>query len=303
MQKLLIFLIFLFSVSQITAQQWLTKDQQWTYHFSGGFIGVNAFFKQKVTEDTVIQNQNCKKIISLNMPFDRPPRFAYELDKKVYAFNEFQNIWVKMYDFNLVPGDIMVMPTYFGASFKYKIEAVDIVTAGDLTLNRQRVTEVTDDSLVVGIPFDILEYIGAVGKPFDNLDDPQCSYFFVDEAPFCQSFVDGFDIRFICYSNGNSKFEPYDGCTVSSTEAEPTDLLKVNINPNPSTDYLRVSVGNGHQIHTLKLININGALLEEIRDLNSISVEMNTSIYPSGMYVLMVETDMGSKAESVVIGF
>jgi hypothetical protein len=53
----------------------------------------------------------------------------------------------------------------------------------------------------------------------------------------------------------------------------------------------------------LKLININGALLEEIRDLNSISVEMNTSIYPLGMYVLMVETDMGSKAESVVIGF
>jgi hypothetical protein len=303
MQKLLIFIIFLFSVSQIDAQQWLTKDQQWTYHFSGGFAGFNAFFKQKVTIDTVIQNQSCKKIIALNMPFDRPPRFAYELDKKVYAFNEFQNTWVKMYDFNLVPGDIVVVPTFFGSNFKYKIDAVDLVTAGNLTLKRQRVTEVTDDSLVIGIPFDILEYIGAVGKPLDSLASPQCSYFFVDEAPFCQSFVDGFDVRFICYSNGNSNFEPYDGCTVSGTETAPGDLLKVNINPNPSSDYMRVSIGKGHQIHNLKLINMNGAILEEIRDLNSISVEMNTAVYPSGLYVLMVETDMGIKTESVAIGF
>ena len=208
-----------------------------------------------------------------------------------------------MYDFNLVVGDILTIPTQFGSFFKYKIDAVDIVTAGNLTLKRQRVTEVTDDSLVIGTQFDILEYIGAVGKPLDSLGNAQCSYFFMDEAPFCQSFVDGFDTRFICYSNGNSNFEPYDGCTVSGTKTAPNDILKVNIFPNPSTDYLRVSIGNGHQIHHLKLVNLNGAILEEMKDLNSVSVEMNTSMYPSGLYVLMIETDMGIKAESVAIGF
>ncbi len=289
MTRLFPFFFLLLLPTLAPAQNWLANGQIWTYNLTGGFAGANDFFALHAVADTVIQGQTCKKFGFSGQALWYPEeRFAYADGDRVYAFQAPADSFVKIYDFSLLPGDTVRVPTLQGDLFTYLIENLDTVQAGGLNLRRQQVRYLGPNGIFTNWKFDILENIGAAGQPFAD-SVPACSYFFLDQFPFCNSPVDGFDLKFVCFRSAAGNFTPYPlDCLLSGTN-DPGDAAPVvKIWPNPASElvFLKSSLPAG-SVRQTRLLDALGRSLQvhagrpEILHLNGT---------PAGVYVLVVET-------------
>ena len=298
MKKLILFICFyIFSITA-HAQTWFAPDDQWTFHLTGGFAGFNEYLKTKVEKDTVVENQSCKKIIFEGQNLTLTPRFVYEQDNRVYTYRYGANAWKVIYDFNLVVGDTIHIYKYAGYEVPFKVVLIDEVTIGNTSVKRQQIERIPNAPNQTAQTYDILEGIGNIGQY--NNPDPQCSFLFTDEVPFCNSFVDGFDLRFICFSSNNLGYAPYSGCTVSALAPDPSVAVTVQVIPNPATDFLQVRTTAGNTITALHIFDVQGTEILNYGQLNCVSFDMHIGHLPTGMYMLVADTKDGRSTQLVI---
>lgn len=292
MKRFVCFLLFLAPAAATRAQTWLAPDHVWTFKLTGGFAGVNLNFNLAVASDTVVNGQVCKKIVATGAGgfLYAPLRFAYASGNQVYAYQEAANTFAKLYDFDLGPGGIVQVPSYFlfGSPFTYRIESVDtVLAAGQLRL-RQMAVQLSNGN-PTNTHFEILEGIGMVGRPSQS-SVPECSYFFLDQE-ICASVVDGFDLKFICFTASGGSYSPYGpGCTVSS-DISLSYHPALSLHPNPATDRLLVQAADlPAAVRQTKVFDAQGNLLHSE---NGLPEWVDTAALPAGVYWLSVLLENG----------
>ena len=89
-----------------------------------------------------------------------------------------------------------------------------------------------------------------------------------------------------------------EGCGSMGLEA----LLNSNFSvfPIPSTNKLFAQI-NGETIHSYELTAMDGKMFHKGQNLNLAVLELNTSNYPSGAYLLNVHTAKGSVQKKIII--
>ena len=65
----------------------------------------------------------------------------------------------------------------------------------------------------------------------------------------------------------------------------------INIYPNPAKDFIKLSA-NSCLISAVRVYNCSGILIDEI-ETNSNDIEINTSEYSDGVYLIEITTDHG----------
>ncbi|MCB0534553.1 MAG: T9SS type A sorting domain-containing protein [Lewinellaceae bacterium] len=291
------FLLIFFCLTAIPtflkAQNWFAPDQIWTFNVFGGFAGINDYFNLQVEKDTIIHSQACKKLVLTGLPFTiLPDRYAYAENNQVFAYQAQADSFVLLYDFNLSAGEILTVPTYFSI-FKYRIDSVDVVQIGPLSLQRQLATYLDPDGTPTNWQFEILETIGMISNSA-NGTMPYCSYFFVDDAPLCQAAADGFDIRFICFrSNATGTYSPYGlDCLLVDTDT-PQPLPELVLQPNPATDQLSLSLETSSvQAHRTVVYSARGQIMQTHTGLPS---QLDISGLASGLHWVLIELESGQR--------
>jgi hypothetical protein len=105
-------------------------------------------------------------------------------------------------------------------------------------------------------------------------------------------------VNFACYIDfSNMSYNP-EGCGSMGLEA----ILNSNFSvfPIPSTNKLFAQI-NGETIHSFELISMDGKIIDKGQSLNLAVLELNTSNYQSGSYLLNVHTAAGSVQKKIII--
>ena len=69
-------------------------------------------------------------------------------------------------------------------------------------------------------------------------------------------------------------------------------ILKIEISPNPSTSGT-VTIASIESINEIVIYSVNGMLIQKIGGINSKSMELNTSDYLPGVYLVNMRFDNG----------
>ena len=76
-------------------------------------------------------------------------------------------------------------------------------------------------------------------------------------------------------------------------------VVNCSIYPNPAKDFVKLSAISC-QLSAVRVYNYLGMLVEEI-EVNSNEVEINTSVYNTGIYFINIETESGSVTKKIVV--
>jgi hypothetical protein len=205
------------------SQIWLANGHAWHYEVSGGWNpATNGTHIEVVEGDTVILGLPCKRIVHYLPNSTQWPVHAYAEGGRVFV-NHDQD-FIKIYDFNLAVGDTVFML----GNRHYVIDSIG-TTLIDGAPRRFQAVQLTGSQFDSG-PYLVLEGIGLVPREGNNFG---CAYFFLLYA-FCDSPVDGWDIRFGCFSTEDGiVYNPYDYCAepTATTTITPDNALRIFPNP------------------------------------------------------------------------
>jgi hypothetical protein len=298
MKKLLVLsLAFFANFSLIQSQTWFANDHRWVFHLFGGFPGYSYNFEMEYEKDTLIHGLSSKKwVFHSGGPFGFLPAFTHTNDKKAYAFHTPLDSFVLIYDLGLSVGDTVVVPWRLG-KFTYRIESIDQVQAGGLTLIRQRVKYLNPNGQPTNWRFDILEKIGMVGLPFDQ-NHPSCSFVLLSDFE-CNSAVDGLDFNFLCFSSSQGSFNPY-GTDCAVVPVKEPDVRSFTVLPNPASDFFSVQLDGNTAMHSLRLMGPNGQALRQW-SASDLSHQYHIGDIPAGMYLVEGIFEDGSRVVRKIV--
>jgi Secretion system C-terminal sorting domain len=297
MKKLLLLSLFFATVAAPAhTQNWFSADHRWVFNLSGGFGGFDQDFEMVAEADTVIQGKTARKwVFHFSGFLQMEPKFTYSEGPRAYSYVANLDSFVKIYDFSLAVGDQVKIPKEWG-SFTYKIEALDQVQAGSLTLKRQRVRYIQPDGTPSDWVFDILENAGMIGLALD-VNFPTCAFVLIPEFQ-CGSVVDGFDIKFLCFSTPSGSFNPFNG-SCSLVAANDPQNIDLQLKPNPTTDYFEIAGdSNGGTLQSVVLMNIAGKAL---RCWENAQLRYSLENLAAGVYVVDIRFDNGTRAVKRVV--
>ncbi|MEZ4941606.1 MAG: T9SS type A sorting domain-containing protein [Saprospiraceae bacterium] len=300
MKRTLPFIFFFLTAfaGQLPAQAWFDNNTVLTYElstfgFGPGSPGIMGYFNVRVDADTVINGQECKIITATGMHFNTVTgrQYVYAKSNRVFVYEPASNAFVKLYDFNLAPGETVLVPADEG-QFYYRIDSVQSVQAGPLVLQRQRATFLDENGAPSGWSFDILEGIGMVGTPFLN-NAPECSYFFLNDWGFCYSPLDGPDVKFICIQSDAGTWSPFGlNCQLVDTDA-PEALPGFAIRPNPAADQLNIIVEALPALARRTVVyNAQGQIMQAHKGLSN---QLDVSGLMPGLHLVSIEMESGQR--------
>jgi len=297
MKKLLLLSLFIAAVAAPAhTQNWFSAEHRWVFNLSGGFGGFDQDFEMVAEADTMIQGHPARKwVFNFSGFLYIEPKFTYSDGPRAYSFATGLDSFVKIYDFSLSVGDQVKIPNGW-STFTYKIESIDQVQAGNLTLKRQRVRYIDPDGTPTDWKFDILENAGMIGLALD-VDYPTCSFVLIPDYE-CTSVADGFDIKFLCFSTPTGSFNPFNGsCSVVATnDPETSDF---NIAPNPASDYFEIlGNNNGDALQSVVLMGASG---KAMRHWEEGQVRYSLQNLPAGVYFVEVRFRNGARATKKIM--
>lgn len=280
--RFLLYLVFVsgsltFGYSQI----WLADGHAWHYEVSGGWNpATNGAHKEVVEGDTVVLGVPCKRIVHYLPNSTRWFVYAYAEEGRVFV-NHDQG-FVKIYDFNLAAGDTV----FLLGSRRYVIDSVGIILI-DGAPRRFQSVQLTGSQFDSG-SYLVLEGIGLVPPP--DIHEISCAYFFLLYA-FCDSPVDGWDIRFGCFSSEDGiVYNPYNYCAELTATTTVASHNPLRISPNPAQAEFTVSgqtEWTGPGILTVLDAAGRECLRLPVGDM-SLPVTVSAQQLPNGSYIVLL---------------
>jgi hypothetical protein len=264
----------LISASTLHSQTWLAEGQTWEYDVSGGWDPtMYGKLVMYVEGDTTIQGISCKRMVHVQPNGDQYELYAYEEQERVFVWEDYQEIFIKIYDFTLGAGDTV----FFQFGRKYVIEEAGTATIAGAD-RKYQVVHLSGNSLDDGKCL-LVEGIGLLSRydTFNPLYD--CIYFFLNNS-FCDEAVDGRSYRFRCFAEGGGVVhDPFGLCTLSGV-SEIDHGAQLQISPNPAqTEFTVYLEGGGPGL--LQLFDAAGRLCLQ-RTINDLSLP--TLIPASGLH-------------------
>ena len=284
MKNLLLFAGLFFGCCISKAQNhWLQDGQEWVVEVSGGFGPTLPPINLIVWGDTTINGIPCKII---RVP-DAPPNlisnwYAYETNNKVYSYGNYLQEFQKIYDFNAVPGDTIAIRRYAGGPLtQYVIDSIGTINIDGFIRDIQY-CKFTNNDLA---PFHIIEGAGMT-RPVNPLNlSPRCAFFFIDFYS-CQSFVDGADIRLLCYKDEEISLSyATDDCEVllPANDLAENQRVQVKIFPNPARDQLNIEFQNAGNGSAFNIKDATGKIVFQ-QEVTGNTAPVSIAGWASGMY-------------------
>lgn len=110
------------------------------------------------------------------------------------------------------------------------------------------------------------------------------------EVYFNEEGEHNFSVATICENGESEQSEIFDFVITETSLNE--NEKSFEICPNPAKDHVRIS---GNNISTVSIYNVIGIMVERL-DVNSDEVEINTSKYDKGMYLISIQDKEGNKS-------
>ncbi len=273
---------------QSTAQTWFSEDHLWQYEFFHGWTpNLDGLYTLQVTGDTVIQGVDCK-VVSHSPKTDNYPedRYAYEEGEAAYLYGPYDDEFHKIYDFSLGVGDSVAV----WISGKYFIDSVGTVQV-DWEDKRFQIVHLGSSS----VQYFIIEGIGFVGSPGFTVPN-LCSYIFPSDD-FCSLPVDGRNIHFRCFTDGEVFLSPYFECSLPTANEELIQE-KPTLFPNPVSGLLQIDSPSENPITEMQVFSLQGESLDiPIFQTNQLVV----SHLAQGIYFLKIKFRNGETLTEKII--
>jgi len=284
-------ILLLFITVNLQSQIWIDHGAVWHYNYSELFGG--GFIKITYTEDTLINGQQCQKLIPIKYMFtldqysnivflgtiNLPTEYTYSSGDTVFYYKN--NQFYTLYNFGAQPGDswnLGVDTNQFLCTDSYAhVDSIGTINFNSSVYRWISLSNINNSS--VGLSGKIVERFGAFQ-----------SYLFPVENNCDSTIAVEFDmISFSCYED--STFSLYN---VSSNDCE--YLLSINDNnnqksnpliyPNPTTGIIEVHYNN---IRSIEVYNSIGNKVFDNKTKNTIDL----SFEPNGIYLIRVLTESG----------
>lgn len=248
------------------------NPQNVAYKIRYGMIGDTTIGNRQYSKIYKLINDTCLNIN--NAEYFGAIR---EEAKQVFAIIEyFGETEILMYDFSMAEGDTIYSNAPEGYMSQPTVisEIDNIVLFDGTTRKRFRINESTDEFWIEGI--------GSQGGLFTPVIAQITNYYEPHLSCFKQNELTTYLSNFSC----NKCF-----CML---ETSITDLHgstnKIQLYPNPATDYLNIDFELQNGMPVINLFNANGRLINS-QISNTFPIRMNIGNLPDGIYLIQITTD------------
>lgn len=298
MKQVFLMCCLLLCGASLQAQNFAPIGAQWFYG-SGGFGESHgaAYYRYEATKDTILAEQSCTKIArtAYDMSGDSSllyPYFVYQSNDTVFYYNHYHSQFFPLYFFNVQAGDTLtfyqpepISPSIDLETWQCVVDSVTTFIVGDDTLKRI----VTHDMEPLYATY---SFHGGYTEKFG------CRRMML---PTTFNIIFEGDGGLRCYSdsaiaqNFTSKPCDYRNSTSAPSLQETTTFA---LFPNPTTDYLNVTVSNG-LLSSYTICNLVGKNMRRGSFQGQARIELNG--LPSGYYLFFLETQGGRQLRHFMI--
>lgn len=316
----LVFLVALFFKLSF-AQEWAPVGAKWYYsHYYGSFQELT--FIESVGEE-MIESHLCKKLNTWLVYRNWTPDsifydttfmatdYYYTEDDKIYHYDTLLNIFNKLYDFSLSPGDsVFVRDTvftgcddnypymYYCSAFKYQIDSIDEIMINQSTHKVQYTSRISDaDWTFNGFNDEIYPVIEQIGS----------LKFLLGSS--IGGALEG-DISWLrCYEDGDTFYrspfwtddKPCDYLSPIVYPGKTENHLKdfISVTPNPCTHYISIRYPKNVKFHSYKIINNNGTIVQSENNLKN-GESINVSSLTKGVYAILLSMNNNVITKKVI---
>ncbi len=276
------------------AQSWLSEGQAWQYFGEAGWFYDEGIHTLRVEGDVLVQGILCKQVTHYGV--DSPPkaRYAYADEGSVFVYSPQAQAFLKLYDFNLVVGDTVVIE----GEKQYRIDSTGTMLAAGAERKFQVIT--LEANVLEQGRYLLVEGMGMVAN-LSAESYEACSYFFFHDD-FCLLGIDGLNLYFHCFCEGSDCYDPYSYCTLTSSAFIPKPG-GLRLFPNPARDYFTITAsGNLQGPGFLSLFDAMGrrCYQQAIAELSS-PLEVPTENLRDGTYFLLLRSSEATAWERVVV--
>ena len=273
---------------------WFETGATWTYQYKvNGIMQTETHIAEfTITEQTILNGQACAKMEAVGDDPNPlicnaawPPYYLYESNDSIFYATYHDNTFRLAYNFGAQPGDTweFVEPVeVYQDETAYTVTVNDISTIivsgqelKQLTLNYQQVQG--DSNSGGGGIKTVIEKIGATSFfiPFGFWNI--CEYHFMDS------------IR--CYNDSEISYiaPSFSSCFLGVNDVQPE--VKIGIYPNPAQDNFTIEATD-NRIMEISIYTISGKCIYS-KQVNNQKLEVNTSTFNSGLYLILVQTENG----------
>jgi len=290
--RTILFTLLFIHVLFCNAQKWCPPGAQWIYNY--GWFYEYGFDKLTYEKDTVVLQQNCKKITRNRITksccppsgpyyYKDEPVYTYAQNDTVFFFDG--NKFKAAYFFSAKVGDTL------HTSLKHCEDEPDIVEIVDSVGK----IKINDDSLrFYRVKF--INYLTPFLYPQKYLvfELIGCINTFID--PYITCIADDQAWYLDCYQNYN--FMEYDvspqtKCGFFTSDAN-VEESTISISPNPVCNTLFINTGFENQIDRMSIYNIAGKLMNfNIKATSNISRSIDINNFQNGTYLIQIVTQNG----------
>ncbi|MEA3318124.1 MAG: T9SS type A sorting domain-containing protein [Bacteroidota bacterium] len=295
-EKIIIFLtilvIILFGRNNISAQdiEWAPIGAKWYFNYTNMY-GVQEYFIYESTKDTVIKNQNCRKLKITHFNADGNSshwgdEFINQESEKIFYF--YEDTFLLLYDFSLNVGDTLkvnlnskIFPNFSDTAYTaHIVDSVGSMIINGIELKTQYLS-LADDRIYgendLCFHRVIIEKVGNLellfGEPVVRVEMP----------PFYGPLRCYQDESIYFNVNGN---EPCDTIITSITLLEENHNT-INIFPNPTKDHLNIKFKEPCNSHIV-IYDINGNVLLNKKSINTNRISLSINDFKTGFYFMKI---------------
>lgn len=289
MKKIFTILVFLFTISNISSQDFAPIGSEWYYGENFAFSGNVDYIKFTSVKDTIINGINCHQInkrhkLSCN---DRPnSEFLYTSNDTIYfydeKFNEFQILYVLDFQVNSSwsfkvkdgLGDIDTVTVTVNSIFITEVNSISL-NSMNVTYHKQAANSFNNDDY----PSIIIDKIGDINYMFNwyNEKDIACDLNYTDGLRCYQDDIVGKYER----SSNPCDYSYY----WTSIKDEEHIFRDINVSPNPSNGIFYIDLDNLENV-SLNIFDLSGKLVYTLSNANNI-VELEINV-DKGIYFIQL---------------
>ncbi len=264
----LIFLSFNVKSQQFAplGAKWYYSHTPWSYPLRIEPVIVEA------AKDTIILNKNCRKLNA------QGNKYLFSEGNKVFLYNEFSNIFIKIYDFDLLAGDTLRFQYGWDSSFShYVIDSIGYTTINSKLRKIQYIsTPFTFENTWIFYGYNI-EGIGNSKYLFPQfaLADPIIS---VGLRCYEDSVIGYYNTGLLSVCD-----------SVILLGVNETDPETIKIYPNPASEFIQID--NIVGLITADIYSIDGKLQKTADLSDKTTIKIND--LAKGIYLLRLQNEKG----------
>lgn len=306
MKNILLLLTFISTTLFAQDAGWFETGASWTYQYTiNGVIEDEVHLAEfTITDQTTLNGQACAKMEvfsddnqnSLGCIATPPPYYFYESNDSIFYASDYDNSFRLAYHFGAEAGDSW--------EFIYPVAEFDNFTKYMVTVDSVSTIQISGQDLKVmyldyaylsgeeysSIGYDKFTLIERIGVTENSFFGP-FGYWSVCEGPYY--------VKTRCYNDSEISYigEGFSSCFLGVNDLQ--SEVNIEIYPNPTQDNFTIETTD-NRILEIHIYSVSGKLIYSTQP-NNPKLEVNTTIFKPGLYLISVQTENGQVYKKLIV--